>query len=236
MCRARGRGGPTVRRACRSGAAAASRLPRTGWASCDGAMASVRRGQQPNRFAAAPARQTTFVLAAFRDVREASEASVDGGRTRDADASDADARQLCAANKLLGAACRRYATQQHVISRAYSAPYAKERVRAALWRPTVCAHAVPDQEEQVPTVELTARTSTRQWRLLTSQTASGGRHKQRNKSRRRPRAASLRRRRRTTAPWSRRTAARARGVATRRRTCPKRSSTSSSRWPAAARA
>ena len=89
-------------------------------------------GAASKRFVAAPARQTTFVLAAFRDVREASWASVDGGRTRDTDASDTDARQFVAANKFYDVACCRYATQQHVNSRQYSAPYSQQLVRAAL--------------------------------------------------------------------------------------------------------
>ena len=89
-------------------------------------------GAASKRFVAAPARQTTFVLAAFRDVREASWASVDGGRTRDTDASDTDARQLWAANKFYDVACSLFATQQLVIRRAYSAPYGRELLRGAL--------------------------------------------------------------------------------------------------------
>ena len=44
----------------------------------------------------------------------------------------------CAANKLCDVACRLYATQQYVKSRAYSAIYGLDFARAALWGLTLC--------------------------------------------------------------------------------------------------
>ena len=61
-------------------------------------------GAASKRFCGLPELSACPLLLAFRDVREASEASVDGGRTRDADASDTDARQFAAKFTTLHAA------------------------------------------------------------------------------------------------------------------------------------
>ena len=96
-----------------------------------GAMASVRRGQLPNDLLLHPPdrRHSSLRLLETYERPRGRRSTVEGLVT---DASDTDARQFVAANKFYDVACCRYATQQDVNSRRYSAPYSHQLVRAAL--------------------------------------------------------------------------------------------------------